>query len=162
MSVLFRFVAFGAGRVAPIARFVRNRGVAAGIAAMTLAAAAPSPIWAEGPQSLVHPQKKTAAASDLTADGRLPDKIVKAGARTSVAIVWDCDLPNLAPVVSARVEHGTVSINTGNGPSCGRPSMSLTDIFYTSEPGFKGWDKLYILGFLSKGSIDQTYTILVK
>jgi hypothetical protein len=59
-------------------------------------------------------------------------------------------------------EHGSVSIGTGNGPSCGRPSMSLTNIFYTSNPGFKGTDKLYILGFLTHGDIDQTFTILVK
>jgi hypothetical protein len=79
-----------------------------------------------------------------------------------VATVWDCDLPNLAPVVSARVEHGFVSIGTGDGPRCGRPSMSLTSIFYTSAPGFKGTDTLHILAFLSRGDIDQSFTILVK
>ena len=156
MSVVSRFVAFGPIAWPPAARFVRARGAAAGILATALAAAAVSPGWAKDPQ------KNAVAALDLNADGSVPDRVVKAGAQTSVAVVWDCALPNLAPVVSARVEHGSVSIRTGNGPRCGRPSMSLTSIFYTSNTGFKGTDKLYILGFLSQGDIDKTYTILVK
>ncbi len=162
MSVLSRFAAFAPVAWPPAARFVRGLAVAAGMIAMALAAAAASPAWAAGPQKPAPPQKRAAAAPDLNADGSVPDRVVKAGAQTSVAIVWDCALPNLAPVVSARVEHGAVSIRTGNGPNCGRRSMSLTNIFYTSEPGFKGTDKLYVLGFLTNGDIDQTYTILVK
>jgi hypothetical protein len=162
MSVLSRFVAFAPGAWPPATRFVRGRGAAAGIIAMALAAATASPAWAQGLQKPAAPQKTAAAARDLNADGSVPDKVVKAGVRTSVATVCDCALPNMAPVVSARVEHGSVSIGTGNGPSCGRPSMSLTNIFYTSNPGFKGTDKLYILGFLTHGDIDQTFTILVK
>ncbi len=100
--------------------------------------------------------------TDLNADGSVPDKIVKAGAQTSAAIVRDCALPNYAPVVSARVEHGTIRIRTGNGPSCGLASMSLTNVLYTSDPGFKGTDKLTILAFLTSGDLNQTYTILVK
>jgi hypothetical protein len=130
--------------------------------AMALAATIAPPAWAEGPQKPAPPQKKTAAAPDLNADGSVPDKVVKAGVQSNVAIVWDCGLPNLAPVVSARVEHGALSIKTGNGPSCGHASMSLTSVFYTSAPGFKGTDKLYILGFLTSGDINQTFTILVK
>jgi hypothetical protein len=162
MSVLSRFVAFAPVAWPPAARFVRGLAVAAGIIAMALAAAAASPAWAENPRKLAQPPKKAAAAPDLNADGSVPDRVVKAGAQTKVAIVWDCALPNLAPVVSARVEHGTVSIRTGNGPNCGRPLMSLTSVFYTSTLDFKGTDKLYILGFLTHGDIDQIYTILVK
>jgi hypothetical protein len=40
--------------------------------------------------------------------------------------------------------------------------MALAEIFYTSEPGFRGDDKVYLLGWLLRGDIDQTYTILVK
>ena len=162
MSVLSRFAAFGPIAWASAARFVRRRGAAAGILAIALAAAAAAPGWAEGAKKNAQPQQDAAAALDLNADGSVPDKIVNAGAQTTVAAVWDCDLPNLAPVVSARVEHGSVRIGTGNGPRCGRPSMSLTSIFYTSAPGFKGTDTLHILAFLSRGDIDQTFTILVK
>jgi hypothetical protein len=162
MSVLSRFVAFEPVASPPAARFVRRRGAAAGIIALALAAAAALPASAEGMQKPAQTHKKTTAAPDLNADGSVPDKVVKAGVKMNVATVSDCALPNMAPVVSARVEHGTVSIGTGNGPRCGRPSMSLTSIFYTSAPGFKGTDKLYVLGFLTHGDIDQTLTILVK
>ena len=163
MSVLSRFAAFAPVAWPLAARFVRGRGVAAGIVAIALAAAAASPACAAGPQQeAAHPQKKAAAAPDLNADGSVPDKVVKAGAETLVATVHDCDLPSQAPVVWARVEHGTTSVKQGTGPSCGRPSMSLSEIFYTSEPGFKGTDNLHMLGFVSNGGIDVSLTILVK
>ncbi len=162
MSVLSRFVALGPIAWASAARCVRGRGLAAGILASALAAAVAAPGWADSVKKTAQPQKDAAAALDLNADGSVPDKIVKAGAQTNVAAVWDCDLPTLAPVVSARVEHGSVRIGTGDGPRCGRPSMSLTSIFYTSAPGFKGTDTLHILAFLSRGDIDQAFTILVK
>jgi hypothetical protein len=103
-----------------------------------------------------------AARTDLEVDGAPPDKIVRAGTQTSVATVWDCALPNYAPVVSARVEHGAVFIAKGNGPHCGRVRMSLTDILYRPAPGFRGTDTLTVLGFLTHGDVDQTFTILVK
>jgi hypothetical protein len=158
MPVLSRFAAF-----APAARLVRGRRVAAGIMAIGLAAAAASPAWAEGPQQPAQPHKKAAAAPDLNADGSVPDSIAKAGAETHVATVHgDCALPNQAPVIFARADHGAVSVTPGTGPSCGRPSVSQTVIFYTSDPGFRGTDKLYLLGFLNFKNIDQTFTILVK
>jgi hypothetical protein len=163
MFVLSRFAAFESVAWPLAARFVRGRGAAAGIMAIALAAAAASPAWAAGPQhEAAHPQKEAAAAADLNADGSVPDKIVKAGAETLVATAHDCDLPNQAPLVWTRVEHGTTSVKQRTGPSCGRPSMSLAEIFYTSERGFKGTDKLHILGFVANGDIDLTLTILVK
>ena len=66
------------------------------------------------------------------------------------------------PPVFGRADHGRVEISRGKGPQCGRESMALAEIFYTSEPGFKGIDKVYLLGWLLRGNIDQTYTILVK
>jgi hypothetical protein len=162
MSVLSCFAAFGPIGRASVARIVRRRGVVAGLLAIAVAASVAAPGWAESAKRTVQPQKDAAAALDLNADGSVPDKVVKAGARSNVVAVWDCDLPNLAPVVSARVEHGFVRIGTGNGARCGRPSMSLTSIFYTSAPGFKGTDTLHVLAFLSRGDIDQTFTILVK
>ena len=162
MSVLSRFAAFEPVAWPQVARFVRGRCVAAGIMAMALAAAAASPALAEGSQQPAHRDKKAAAAPDLNADGSAPNSIAKAGAETRVAMVQDCALPNLAPVVSARADHGTISVKQGTGPSCGRPAVSQAQIFYTSEPGFKGTDKLHILGVLLHGDIDQTYTILVK
>lgn len=161
MSLLSRLVVFESCALRPAVRLIRGCATAAGIVALALAAAA-SPASANDSQKPAQAHKKAAAALDLNADGSVPDKVVKAGVKTSVATMSDCALPNMAPVVSARVEHGTVGVGTGNGPSCGRPSMSLTSVFYTSAPGFKGVDKLYILGFLTRGDIDQTFTILVK
>jgi hypothetical protein len=40
--------------------------------------------------------------------------------------------------------------------------MALAEIFYTSEPGFKGIDKVYLLGWLLRGNINESFTILVK
>jgi hypothetical protein len=108
------------------------------------------------------PAQATQPAVELNADGTVPDKEVSAGKETPVAVVWDCALPTLAPVVSARVEHGSVAIRTGNGPRCGRAEMSLTEVLYRSAPGFRGTDTLHILGFLTHGDLDQTFTILVK
>lgn len=107
------------------------------------------------------PTEKT--APELNRDGTMPDAIVKTGESTRVATAWDCLQPNRAPVVWARADHGTVSIKEVTGHACGRPSMSLAGVFYTSKPGYKGRDKLYLLGFLTDGhKIDDTYTIWVK
>jgi hypothetical protein len=116
---------------------------------------------AEGAAKAVAAAHK-ARAADANRDDATPDKIVKSGRQTSVATVYDCALPNYAPVVSARVEHGAVAIVKGNGPHCGRAQMSLTEILYRPAPGFRGTDRLTVLGFLTHGNIDQTFTILVK
>jgi hypothetical protein len=162
MFVLSRLAAIEPRAWPSAARFVRGRGAVAGIVAMALAAAAASPAWPEGPQQPAHPAKKAAAAPDLNADGSVPDSIAKAGAQTRVAAVRDCLLPNQAPPVFARADHGAVSVKQETGPGCGRPSASQTNVFYTSAPGFKGTDKLYVLGYLNFSNISQTYTILVK
>jgi hypothetical protein len=135
-----------------------SRAVAAGLIAMAFVA---TPAIADSAAKTAS-RHHEAAAPDLNPDGSTPDRIVKSGQQAGVAAVWDCALPNFAPVVSARVEHGTVAIVTGNGPNCGHPQMSLTKILYRSEPGFRGTDKLTVLGFLTHGDIDQTFTILVK
>lgn len=145
---------------------VLSRLVAAGITAAALATASASPAWAEGPQNKAHAQGKTAAGSaaapDLNADGTVPNAITKAGVKTRVALVWNCAVPDQVPVVWARADHGSVIILEDKGPQCGRPSMTLAGVFYTSQPGFKGTDKVYVMGFLLDGKIDQTYTVLVK
>jgi len=130
--------------------------------AILVVALATTPAGAQSAGAAAAPHKPSAAVGDLTPDGGVPDRIVPSGKRSTVAIVWDCALPNYAPVVAARVEHGSVAIGTGNGPNCGHPQMSQTEVFYTPTPGFKGIDKLTVLGFLTHGNIDQSYTILVK
>ena len=128
------------------------------LVAIAFALAATLPVAAESAK----PPALDAGCGRFNPDGSAPDKIVRAGKETPVASVWDCALPTLAPVVSARVEHGGVAIRTGNAPRCGKPSMSVTEILYRSAPGFHGTDTLHILGFLTSGDIDQTYSILVK
>ena len=161
MSVLSGFAGFAPVAWPSAAGLFRVRGVAARIA-IALAAAAISPTWAEGPQQAAHPHKKAAATPDLNADGSVPDSIAKAGTETQVATLKDCTLPNQAPVVSGRADHGTVSVKQEKGPGCGHPSVSLTEVFYISEPGFKGTDNLHVLGFTINSNIDRTLTILVK
>src|ERR1700761_5879841 len=71
---------------------VLARAVGAGMIAVALAA---SPAAASGTAS----RHQKAAAPDLEPDGTVPDRIVKSGEQTGVASVWDCGLPNFAPVV---------------------------------------------------------------
>ncbi len=193
MSVLSRFVAFGsAARRCPAAGLVRNRRLAAAIMALALAAAtaplawaadpraisaaAAPPAGAAGPQNQPPPHATAAAVStehpgypvstaptELTPDGTLPEAVVKAGVETRALRAWDCDMPNRAPVVWARADHGTISVKpVTSGPMCGRLSMTVAGIFYTSEPGFKGADTIYLLGFKTQGKIEVSFTILVK
>jgi hypothetical protein len=169
MSVLSCFVALEAAtRRCPGARFVRDRRLAAAIMALALAAAATPPVWAAAPQNNPPPHGTATAVStgpsELNPDGSVPDAVVKAGVETRAFRAWDCDQPNHAPVVWARADHGTISIKpiTFSGPKCGRLSMTVAGIFYTSEPGFKGTDKIYVLGYLTNGRLDETLTILVK
>jgi hypothetical protein len=148
----------GPGHAKSAQRVVRARVAMHAAASLIALALAASPAAAVDSTAARHPK----AALDLNADGSTPDRVVKSGTRTSVATVWDCALPNMAPVVSARVEHGTVAVVKGEGPNCGRPQMSLTMILYRPTPGFRGTDTLTVLGFLTQGDIDQTFTILVK
>ncbi|HEY1944418.1 MAG TPA: hypothetical protein VGH40_20085 [Roseiarcus sp.] len=134
---------------------VLTRAVAAGMIAVAVAA---SPATAGGAAA----RHQKPAAPDLAPDGTVPDRVVKSGEQTGVASVWDCGLPNFAPVVSARVEHGTVAVVTGNGPNCGYPKMSLTTVLYRPNPGFRGKDTLTVLAFVTSGDINRTFTILVK
>ena len=102
------------------------------------------------------------AAPARNADGTIPDAIVKHGVQTRVATAWDCRQPDVAPAVFAHAENGTVTTKYGTGPSCGRASMRITGVFYTSNPGFKGTDKLVVMGLLIGGQFEKTMTILVK
>jgi hypothetical protein len=144
-------------------RLVQDQRLAAGILAVSLATAVASAAWA-APQNKA--QGKTVAAatatSDLNADGTVPDVITKAGAQTRVAVAFDCDQPDRAPILFARADHGTINVTEATGPRCGRPSMSLSLVLYTSEPGFKGTDKVYMLGYILNGNLNATYTVLVK
>ena len=153
MFIPFSTVARGRAAGHLSARSVRTRVL--GAAAMALAlAAANSPCWAEGPQKS-HPKPSSDNANGAA-------KVVKSGVQTSVAKIPDCAVPNLAPAANATVEHGTVSVKPWEGPGCGRPSVSQTEVFYTSEKGFKGTDKLHLLGYSISDNIDQTFTVLVK
>ena len=145
---------------AAIADVLRRSSAFICAALMTMALAAP-PVLADSASKATSRHQK-AAAPELNQDGTTPDRVVKAGQQASIASVWDCGLPNFAPVVSARVEHGTVAVVTGNGPNCGHPQMSLTTVLYRPDPGFHGQDTLTVLAFLSSGDINRTFTILVK
>jgi hypothetical protein len=130
--------------------------------ALALVGVAASPTWSAGAQDKAHPQQKTTAAPDLNTDGTVPNVVTKAGVKTRVAVAYDCDQPNQAPILWARADHGTVNVTEATGPQCGRPSMSLTLVLYTSEPDFRGTDKVYMLGYITNGNLDATYTVLVK
>jgi hypothetical protein len=142
------------------------RRFAAGFFALGLAATASVAIAATA--SKTPPQKPTKVSAttsktpELNADGTVPDSVAKMGVETQIATVWDCNLPQNPPPVSARADHGTVAIKKGTGPACGKPSLTANLLFYTSEPGFKGTDKVYMLGFSGSGPLDKTFSILVR
>ena len=144
------------------ARLARELRFAASIMVLAFAAVTTSPASAQ--DKAIPPQGKsdTAAAPKTNAGASKANLTVKAGVRSRIGSAWSCDVPDQLPPVFGRAEHGTVEISRGKGPQCGRESMALAEIFYTSEPGFKGIDKVYLLGWLLRGNIDQTTTILVK
>ena len=154
MFIPFSIIAHGRAAGHPSERSVRTRVLGAAAMAIALAAAY-SPCWAEAPQKSHHKP-----APDLNTNGAA--QVVKSGVETSVAKISDCTVPNLAPQANAIVEHGTVSIKPAEGPGCGQPSVSQTEVFYTSEKGYKGTDKVHLLGYSLSGNIDQTITVLVK
>jgi hypothetical protein len=92
----------------------------------------------------------------------MPDLVAQPGKPTRVGIVYNCAVPDEVPIVWARADNGSISIVVGKGPQCGRPSMTLAAIFYTPAPGFKGTDKIYVLGLNLDATLNQTYTVLVK
>jgi hypothetical protein len=92
----------------------------------------------------------------------LPDAVARSGVQTRVGMAWDCIQPHLAPHVFASAVNGSVVIKKGKGPSCGLPSMDVTHIYYTSKPGFKGPDKLYVMSLQTGGQVQRLMTVLVK
>jgi hypothetical protein len=92
----------------------------------------------------------------------MADAIVKAGVRSRVGMAWDCVQPNQAPPVVANANNGSVVVKKGKGPGCGHPSMDVTHIYYTSKPGFKGADRLFVMSLITGGQVERLMTILVK
>jgi hypothetical protein len=161
--VLSRLVAFAVVVWHCLAvRFAREPRFAASITVIALAALAVSPAWAQDKASPPQGQSDATPAPKTNAGASKANAIVKTGVRSRVGSAWNCDIPDQPPPVWGRADHGTIEISRGKGPQCGRESMAIAEIFYTSEPGFKGMDKALLLGWLLKGNIDQTYTILVK
>jgi len=160
MSVLSRIVASGTGRRSAMRLFFIPIATAIlSVALIAAASAQPRPGVKKAPNK-GHPTP--AAAPALNADGTNPDAVVKGGVESRVATAWDCNQPTVAPAVFAHAENGTVVIKYGTGPSCGRPSMKITGVFYTSNPGFRGTDRLYVMGLLLGGRIEKQLKILVK
>ena len=144
------------------ARVIPARRLAA-IMALAFAAVTTSPVWAQDKAALPTGQSYRGSLESSPHDSKLKaNATVKAGVRSRIGSAFSCDVPDQLPPVVGRADHGRVEISRGKGPQCGRESMALAEIFYTSEPGFKGIDKVYLLGWLLRGNIDQTYTILVK
>lgn len=138
----------------------------AAVGIMTVVVAAAPQVQAQAPPSSEHAHKKSAVrkvtAPVLNADGSVPDAVTEAGVESQVAHAYDCAQPNHAPVLWARADHGTTTVKTVTTSGCGRASISQAGVFYKSEPGFKGTDKLYMLGYITNGKLDYTYTILVR
>ena len=145
------------------ARVAPARRLAASMMALAFAAVTTSPACAQDKANLPTGRSYSGSPESNPRDSKLTaNATVKAGVRSRVGSAWSCDVPDQPPPVWGRADHGTVEISRGKGPQCGRESMALAEIFYTSEPGFKGIDKVYLLGWLLRGNIDQSYTILVK
>ena len=138
----------------------------AAVGIMTAVVAAAPQVQAQAPPDSEHAHKKAAvkkvAAPALNADGTVPDAVAKAGVESQVAHAYDCAQPTHAPVLWARADHGAITIKPVTMAGCSHPSMTQAGVFYKSEPGFKGTDKLYMLGFITSGKLDYTYTILVR
>jgi hypothetical protein len=148
----------------PLVDLVRDRPFVAGLMAIALAASVASSAGAAGPQDIpqVPALAPSTAAPDPAVPGTMPDLVAQTGKPTRVGIVYNCAVPDEVPIVWARADNGSISIVVGKGPQCGRPSMTLAAIFYTPAPGFKGTDKIYVMGLNLDATLNQTYTVLVK
>lgn len=160
--MLFRGKILSPGALAAVAGNTSEHRIATlVIAASVLALGAASNAWSAPAATKGAPARKTMAKA-ANVSRKLPDSLAKPGVSSLVARAWDCDLPTRAPVVWARADHGTIQIKTIRAPGCGRTSMIQAGMFYTSEHGFSGLDKLHILGFSLSHNIDQSLTIEVK
>ena len=72
------------------------------------------------------------------------------GVELRIAQVFDCELKDRMPVISARADHGAVVVRESTGAACGQKNFRGAGVFYKSEDGFSGEDKIYILGFSSE------------
>jgi hypothetical protein len=96
------------------------------------------------------------------AGAALADVTVRPGVESRVGFVYDCGMKTHAPAVWGRADNGTVTIREIDGPACNEKSMKLAGIFYKSNPGFVGDDKVYMIGYLTDGGIDTVIHVEVS
>jgi hypothetical protein len=61
--------------------------------------------------------------------------------------------------ITGRAWNGTVTVEPGTLPRCGKKSHPVTMIYYTPKPGFRGTDKAVLYG---PGLRDEWRTIVVE
>jgi hypothetical protein len=130
---------------------------------------APSAAKSNPPAEGANPPAAPAAPAPAPAAGfglagpPKPDSVATTGVESRVAQVFDCKLKDRMPVVSARADHGAVVVRESTGAGCGQQNVRGAGIFYKSEDGFSGEDKIYILGFTTeKERIDTIFRVQVN
>lgn len=124
-----------------------------------IAAGAPSNPPLEEPEA---PKPATTAPQKSQQLGLAGRQTALSGIESKVGAAYDCYMKTHAPAIWARADHGTVVIREIDGPGCNEKSMKLAGIFYKSDPGFVGEDKIYVIGYSTEGSIDSTFSVEVS
>jgi hypothetical protein len=91
-----------------------------------------------------------------------PDAVAETGVETKIGSVFDCNMKDRIPVVSARADHGAVVIREMAGPRCGEENVRLAGIFYTSRPGFRGKEFVHVSASIAKKQAKQILRVRVK
>ncbi|WP_199087723.1 hypothetical protein [Bosea sp. ASV33] len=68
---------------------------------------------------------------------------VKSGAASRVYNVFSCGR-GIVGGVNGTASHGTITTRTARQNRCGRPDQEVTEVVYTSQPGYRGPDEAYV------------------
>jgi hypothetical protein len=80
----------------------------------------------------------------------------KSGEPTRIRVFFDCRLHAPFWLNGAFVEHGSIVFKEATLRACGNANEPVRELWYTSNPGFKGVDKVVLPAGQGTGTIDVT------
>ena len=65
---------------------------------------------------------------------------------TILGVYFNCTPRGGLPSPSGTALNGTITTRQAVGSRCGNPNQPVVQIIYTSRPGFRGQDEIYLYG----------------
>lgn len=84
-----------------------------------------------------------ALVAPLTALAQGRTENARSGAATRVYNVFSCGR-GIVGAVNGTASHGTITTRTAKQKRCGRPDQDVTEVLYTSAPGYHGPDEAFV------------------